>query len=409
MEITDLTLHSDQMHKDFDLSVYGTDGVPLIVFPEGDSSCTSWEDNGMIDALADLVEAGRVQLFCTDTADDMGWYATASTTEYRLENLSAYFDFVEKDLVPFVREHAAGSALPVLAGAGSGALDATICMLRWPKEFGGLLALSGTYDARRYVGDLYAGEWAELSPVDLADALGEDDPALAGRQLAFVCGTSDTERGLDTQRELQSVLVGKGVAATFEYWGRDVTYGWAWWQKEAAQLLPCLLEEGGLEERAHSAQVGQAKAVADHTAARLAEAKDELKDANAALKAARARDKDAAARVKTETTSVESARSKESELAEAAAKAWAERDRVAAILAEAVAAGNEAQSAADEARHAREAAEWILGEAEADARKAAGALVDAKVRAADAKAASKEAQKADDDARAALEAVEAQS
>ena len=407
MEICDLTLHSDSMHKDFDLSVYGTAGVPVIVFPEGDSSRTCWENNGMVDAVADLVDAGKVQLFCTDSADDMGWYATSSTAGYRLENLTAFFGFVDEVLVPYVREHAAVDALPVLAGAGSGALDATICMLRWPAEFAGLLALSGTYDARRYVGDLFTDEWAGVSPVDLADALGEDDAAFAGKQLAFVCGTSGTERGLETQRELQEVLGRKDVTATFEYWGQDVTYDWVWWQKEVAQLLPSVVVEGGLEERAHSARVGQAQAVADHTAAVLAAAKDELKNANAALKAARATDKSATARVKSETASVESAQAREAELSAKAAEAWAERDRIAALLAEAQAAGEKAQGAADAARHGRETAEWILGEAEASARKAAGALVDAKVRATNAKTAAKDAEKADADAKAALEAAKA--
>ena len=51
METKDFTLHRDGVDGDFDVTLYGTAGRPVIVFPEGDSSCSSWEDGGMIDAL----------------------------------------------------------------------------------------------------------------------------------------------------------------------------------------------------------------------------------------------------------------------------------------------------------------------------------------------------------------------
>ena len=53
METKDFTLHRDGVDGDFDVTLYGTAGRPVIVFPEGDSSCSSWEDGGMIDALSD--------------------------------------------------------------------------------------------------------------------------------------------------------------------------------------------------------------------------------------------------------------------------------------------------------------------------------------------------------------------
>ena len=75
METKDFTLHREGVDGDFDVTQYGTAGRPLIAFPEGDASCASWEEGGMVDALAGLLDAGRVRLFCVDSADDASWYA----------------------------------------------------------------------------------------------------------------------------------------------------------------------------------------------------------------------------------------------------------------------------------------------------------------------------------------------
>ena len=57
METKDFTLHREGVDGDFDVTQYGTAGRPVIAFPEGDSSCASWGEGGMVDALAGLIDA----------------------------------------------------------------------------------------------------------------------------------------------------------------------------------------------------------------------------------------------------------------------------------------------------------------------------------------------------------------
>jgi esterase/lipase superfamily enzyme len=140
METKDFTLHRDGVDGDFDVTLYGTAGRPVIAFPEGDSSCASWEEGGMVDALAGLIDAGRVRLFCVDSADGASWYAGYAPTDYRIASLGGYFDLVENELCQLVRDEAPGAGAPIVAGAGLGALNATIAMLRKPSIYGGLLA-----------------------------------------------------------------------------------------------------------------------------------------------------------------------------------------------------------------------------------------------------------------------------
>ncbi|RGS52063.1 alpha/beta hydrolase-fold protein [Olsenella sp. AF21-51] len=368
METKDFTLHREGVDGDFDVTQYGTAGRPVIAFPEGDSSCASWGEGGMVDALAGLIDAGRVRLFCVDSADDASWYAGYAPADYRLTSLGGYFDLVENELAQLVRNKAPDAGAPIVVGAGLGALNATIAMLRKPSLYGGLLALSGTYDAAWVVGDAMSDAWRAFSPVDLVRGLG-DNPllvkALSGLQLAFVCGTGAGEEGGQTQRTLQGELEAAGVGATFEYWGADVDHSWNWWQEEARQLLPCLLEEGGLQRRHAASVVGDARAAAQSASAdvagtgeRLEQAKERLAQMHDALAAAEER-------TKAEQQSVAEHAKEAERLAAAARDAWAEKDRIAALLEDAIRKGNEAQVEADKAAAELSSAQWIAGEAEA--------------------------------------------
>lgn len=388
METKDFTLHHAETNEDFDVISYGSSGRPVIVFPEADSSCTSWEYNGMIDVLSGILEDGSARLFCVDSADRSSWYAQYAPEGYRLESVSAYFDFVEGELADFIAEECdEKDGLPILAGAGVGALNATIEMLRQPKRYAGLLALSGTYDARRYVGDGMSEEWLAFSPVDLAAELTRNAAAahvFEGRHLAFICGQGDGEAGIDTQRALDASLSQAGVEATFEYWGYDVTYGWGWWKEEARQLLPCLLTPAGLAERGMAGEVDAARRASKQADDELVASNTELENARGALEDAR-KEKDATReRAEREERVVADRAAVAERLAAAAKQAWAERDKIAEQLAEAERRARDAQAEADGAENERSKAAWIAGEATAARDAAAAALEAATTRLADA-------------------------
>jgi len=66
---------------------YGHWGRPLLVFPSELGKRWDWEGTGMIAALAPLVEAGRVKVYCVDGADDWSWRADDVPLEERARHL----------------------------------------------------------------------------------------------------------------------------------------------------------------------------------------------------------------------------------------------------------------------------------------------------------------------------------
>lgn len=353
MEIFDDTLLSHDLDEDLDVIVYGKAGVPVIVFPTFDFCAGSWENNGMIDALADLIDGGKIQVFCTDSVDGESWYARNSKLDYRSERQEAFTRYVTGQLLDYVRKHAGSEAKPILAGCGVGALNASCALLREPAKFGGLLAMSGAFDARFFSYGETDERWLANSPLDLVECLTAGmKKVLDAVPMAFVCGQGQDEEGVQTMRQLDAAYARAGLHASFEYWGYDVAHEWGWWQKMAAQFLPALLRPAGLAQRRYV----YVKEHADQVAGHLAEVEQE---AQAKAKAERK----ASARVKREEKAVSEKTEAAEKAAAAARAAWDRRNELAAKLAELDRAANEAQRAADQAAKERSDAEWYAGEA----------------------------------------------
>lgn len=296
-------------------------------------------------------------------------------------------------------------------GAGMGAMNVTVALLRKPAAYAGLLALSGTYDVRALVGDWAVPEWLAFSPVDLVanlDPASDVVKALKDGQLAFVSGQEGSETGAWSQSLLEERMAALGIDATFELWGYDVSHDWCWWQEMCRQLLPCLLKRNGLEQRRLTARVSRAEVEAQHAEEVLAAREAELAVVEASLSQTKGEVKVTAARQEAEEHVVLEHERELKRLADLATEAWAERDRIAQLLAHANDAGNEAQAKADAAAEALSEAEWIAGEAKGAAERAAAEHAAAKERVREARTAAQAAKKAKAAADKALVDVQAE-
>ena len=53
---------------------YGHWGRPLLAFPSQEGPAWQYEERGMVDAVAELIEAGRVKIYAVDSFDSDSWY-----------------------------------------------------------------------------------------------------------------------------------------------------------------------------------------------------------------------------------------------------------------------------------------------------------------------------------------------
>lgn len=232
--------------KDMHVNVYGKKGLPVIMFPTLEASPESLEEAGVVDELAEYLDSGIIQLFCTETVDQESWAADGDPKE-RAQRQETYYHYVVDELVPLVHKMSKSTARPLAMGCDMGATHAAIALLRRPDLFQGCVCLSGSYDARRYFGDWMDATLYDNTPNAFLPQMPLDHPYVAvynQRQLLFCTGQEASEAdSLRCTREMDANLVRLGVEAWCDYWGGDVTHNWYWWKKQLRYFLPIVLAD----------------------------------------------------------------------------------------------------------------------------------------------------------------------
>jgi esterase/lipase superfamily enzyme len=241
----DTRLHAaPALGHDLEYRVYGSGGQPLVAFPSQNGRFYDFEGFGMVDAVAHLLAEGRLTLYCVDGVDWQSWTNQSAPIEERARRHEAYDRYLAETFVPEVLSEAGREALWV-TGCSMGAFHAANAFFRHPDRIDGLIAISGLYQPRLFVGD-YVDEAVYFnSPLYYLANL--DDAWYLERyrraKIVFSIGQGAWEdECLADHRAMQAILEGKGVPATFDYWGHDVEHHWFWWRR----MLPHHLERLGV-------------------------------------------------------------------------------------------------------------------------------------------------------------------
>jgi len=225
------------------VAVYGHWGRPLLVFPTEGGHAAEFADNGMVAAVADLIDAGRVKLYCADSFDAGSWSAADLPLEERARRHAVYESWILDAVVPHIRAGTGGAAEIVTAGCSLGAFHALNFAFKRADLFPMALCLSGNYEPDTWGwGDRGDAVYFN-SPVDyVANADGGHLDWLRSRlSLLLVCGQGrweDTTGALASTRRMAQVLAGKGIRHELDLWGHDVPHDWPSWRAQLAHHLP---------------------------------------------------------------------------------------------------------------------------------------------------------------------------
>jgi esterase/lipase superfamily enzyme len=223
---------------------YGHWGRPLLVFPAEGGHSTDFEERGMLDAVGQLVEAGRVKVYSVDSFDHWSWVDASLSLEERARRHGGYEDWVVNEVVPSIHADCQGTPEIMLTGCSLGAYHAANFALKRADLFPLAICLSGVYDVAGLGGTWERGDAVYYSnPMDyMANAGGEHLDWLRGRaNLVLVCGQGmweDTTGALHSTRRFAGILADKGIRHELDLWGHDVAHDWPWWKAQLAHHLP---------------------------------------------------------------------------------------------------------------------------------------------------------------------------
>ena len=126
-------------------------------------------------------------------------------------------------------------------GCSMGAYHALNFFLQHPDVFNKVVALSGVYDARFFVGE-YGGDEAiyQNSPSDYIWNQNDGWFIDHYRQSEIVVCTglgAWEQDGLPSYYKLKEAFEQKNIPAWFSEWGYDVAHDWEWWRKQMPYFL----------------------------------------------------------------------------------------------------------------------------------------------------------------------------
>ena len=183
--------YSGRTSREMGLVVYGHWGPPMLVFPTSGGDEWEMDRQGMIGALADFIDAGRVKVFTVNANSGDAFYNKGAHPFHRSYMQAQYDAYVRFEVVPFIRRHCQSDDIGIATmGASLGAYHAANSLFKHPDVFRRCYALSGVYDMKRFMDGLYDDNFYFNNPVDYMSQM--DDPhtreLLAGCEVHLATG-----------------------------------------------------------------------------------------------------------------------------------------------------------------------------------------------------------------------------
>ncbi len=223
---------------------YGHWGRAVLAFPSEQGGAWDFENNGMIGAVAGLIDAGRLKVYCVDSYDAASWSNREIPVEERARQHERYESWILGDVLPWVYQDCRGAVDVLTLGCSLGAFHAANFALKRADLFPLAMCLSGTYDPAAWNGWGERGTAAYFNnPLDYVRQLHGDHLDWLRRhvRLLLVCGQGqweDTTGSLAGTRQFAALLAEKQISHELDLWGHDVPHDWPSWRAQVAHHMP---------------------------------------------------------------------------------------------------------------------------------------------------------------------------
>src|SRR5262249_39148198 len=157
---------------------------------------------GLIDAIGDFVDAGRLKVFSIDANSSDSFYNSGAHPFHRSWMQRMYDEYVRDEVVPFIWSHCQSTLAIATLGASLGAFHAANSLFKHPDVFKRCFALSGVYDMKRFMDGMYDENFYFNNPVDYLPNLSDSwvYQQLASCDIRLVTGHGPFEDSSSTYR-----------------------------------------------------------------------------------------------------------------------------------------------------------------------------------------------------------------
>jgi len=137
--------YSPHLSKEMELLVFGHAGTPVLFFPTRTARFFDYENWKVIDAIADKIDNGWLQVYCVDSVDAESFYCSCSHPSERILRHNQYESYIVNEVIPLIWYKNPNRYI-IATGCSLGAYHAVNISFRHPHLFGKTVGMSGRYD-----------------------------------------------------------------------------------------------------------------------------------------------------------------------------------------------------------------------------------------------------------------------
>lgn len=219
--------HSPSLNRDMELLAFGHGGSNVLVFPTRVGRFFDYENWGMVEALRDKIDAGRIRLICVDSVDEESFYCYWNDPKDRVLRHLDYENYILNEVFPFALETNNDQHF-VAHGCSLGAFHAINLAFRHPSRFDKVVALSGRYDLASSMGShrgLFDGYYDENiyfnTPSHYMPNMSDDELVNALRRMEIIFAVGEWDNFLNNNIEFSDILRSKDIPHGFYIWSKE--------------------------------------------------------------------------------------------------------------------------------------------------------------------------------------------
>ena len=229
--------YSPNLNRDMELLLFGHAGRPVIAFPTSMGRFYQNEDFSLIGTMADLIDAGTVQVVCVDSVDMESWYNRHIPIRDRAIRHNQYEQYLIHELIPFFtgRNTRASSELNV-TGASFGAYHAVNFGFKHPDVVHRIVAMSGAFSLQHLIRSDWDSEVYFNSPMDYLPNLNDDWYLSRMRKQDIILSVGSEDICLGSTQQLSDSLWAKAIPHLLDIWS-GAWHDWPWWKLMALKFF----------------------------------------------------------------------------------------------------------------------------------------------------------------------------
>ncbi len=237
---------SERLGREVTMVRWGHFGQPVLLFPTAGGDAEEVERMWLIKALRPLIDAGAIKVYSCDSVAGQALLTREGDARHQMWVQDQFHRYVRHEVVSAIRADCKQPDVEIwTTGASIGAFHSVAMVCRFPDVFSRAIAMSGTYDLRRFFDAReFSDEFWVSSPLHFVPTLsGLHLDVLRKRFVLLISGEGRAE-AIGESWAMAKVLGNNGIPNRVESWGVEWPHDWQTWRAMLPQVLTSWTQQG---------------------------------------------------------------------------------------------------------------------------------------------------------------------